>query len=80
MTGYEMVKAIEAKMARTINNELGVMIEVTMRSEDNWTVCGSEADVQRAVDWLLENTVMRALQGEIEYDEELDEAFAYLQS
>lgn len=70
------VKEIEAKMADKINETLGTSIEVTNRGTGLYTISGFAEDVDKAVAFLADNKVM--VEQSREYDEELDETFAYM--
>ena len=76
MTAHTARHAIQDKLAATVNGQLGVSIEATLRSADAWTICGSPADVIKACGWLVSAGLLRL--DSIEHDAELDETFAYL--
>lgn len=69
---------VEGEIAKTINKEVGVNIEVCCRSADasKWTVIGSVADTEKAAEWMKENLDFAV--EDSAFDEELDENFIYI--
>ena len=76
-TGDSMTRhEIQAQFAATILKATGLTVEVTHRDAGKWTISGDDNVVRKAAEWLRVNVGM--VVESIDYDDDLEESFAYL--
>lgn len=72
------IKQIETKIAAALAKEIGVLVNVTNRAADAWTISGADADTRKAADWLQAQGLM-AVEGFAVYEDDgEEETYCYL--
>jgi hypothetical protein len=77
-TAPATMSALQEAFAGAIAKAAGVVVEVTSRGSDAWTISGAPAAAERAASWLIARGLL--IEVSRTHDAELGETFVYLTS